>query len=304
MALRVSTVSTDVFIRDLGITVVHPTTSRDLSLEFTAIELKASTGLTEAIQSGVLVADDGVYTIHSTDYDPDETLIQQLGYRVDNLYVSEAELFSKGDVYVKADTFPLALNSTAQATRNIYCPYGRWVTWSVSPEDKVVITGNAAAGIYTVESVSDQQNLIVKEAVVDSTGGTIAIYHPNAATRIGVDDATFDHVAGNTLHECLASIDDLTSPYAHRDLDQLVHNIAETSYEEVTYTGVNPTSLIVWTNSGKTIKIREEQYTWNGNKVNTLTMIQYNAAGAEVERVVETYTYTGSKVTSIARSLT
>jgi len=309
MALRVTTTGSDVFLKDLGILIAHPTTSRDLSLEFTALELKTSLQLTAAVQGGQLVADDGSYVIHATDYDPDEVLIQQLGYRDDTLYVSEAELGSYGDTYVKPDIFPLALNSTAQVTQNVYCPAGRWITWQVSSDDKVVLTGCPASGIYTVDSILDQQNFTVNEPIVDGTGGFISIFHPEAGLRIGIDDSGFDHITGTNLHDALASIDFMWEQTSginiltHRELDQLVHNIAEDSFEEVTYDGVHPTSDIIWTNSGKTTKIREEQYTWNGNKVDTLTMIQYDATGIEVERVVETYTYTGPKVTQISRSL-
>ena len=42
----------------------------------------------------------------------------------------------------------------------------------------------------------------------------------------------------------------------HRPLDQLVHLIAETSFEEFLYAGNKVTDIIVWTNSGKTQKIR------------------------------------------------
>lgn len=296
MALRVSTVSGDVFLPDLGIYVTHPTVSRDLTLEFSSLDLKKSSNLTTAIQNGQLTVDDGTYTIYATDYDPDEVLIQQLGYRDDTLYVSEAELISRGDVYLKSSTFPLSLNSTAQATKNVYCPSARWITWQLSADDKIVITGCAAAGTYTVKSVTDQQNFIVNEAIVNSSNGYISAFHPDASTRIGVDDVSFNSLRGSTLHSSLAHVD------GH--LKNLQHGIAEASYEEITYTGIHPTSLIVWTNSGKTTKIREEQYTWTGNHVNTLTMIQYNALGVESERVVETYTYTNSKVTSVSRSHT
>lgn len=311
MALRVSTVSEDVFINDLGIYISHPTVARDLTLEFDPLQLRKSVQLTSAIQDGYLTVDDGTYTIHATDYDPDTALIQELGYNIDALYISEAELASCGDVYQHASVYPISLNSTASVTRNIYVPAARWYTWQVAPGDKVVITGNVAAGTYTVHSIADQQNFIVEEAIVDSTGGSLSVFHPDAATRIGVDDTDFDHVEGNNLHDILFSIDSQLGDTAsgisvstHRDLDQLVHLISEDSYEEVTYSGIHPVSDITWTDDGKTTKIREEIYMWSGNHVSTLTTIQYDASGTEVERTVETYGYTGSKITSIDRSFT
>ena len=42
-------------------------------------------------------------------------------------------------------------------------------------------------------------------------------------------------------------------PTVHRSYNQLVHNIAETSYEELNYTGSQLDSVILWTNSGKSV---------------------------------------------------
>lgn len=87
---------------------------------------------------------------------------------------------------------------------------------------------------------------------------------------------------------------------AHKVLDTLIHDLAEDRYEEFTYSGNHVTNITVWTDSGKTTKIREWQYTYSGNKVSTETVIQYNASGVEVERVVSTFTYSGNKVSNIA----
>ena len=91
----------------------------------------------------------------------------------------------------------------------------------------------------------------------------------------------------------------------HRELDQLVHLISEDSFEEITYNANRVTSVIVWTDSGKTIKVREEQFTYNSeNRVSQILTIQYNAVGSEVERMEEDFTYSGGRVTSIIRDVT
>ncbi|MHA2404787.1 MAG: hypothetical protein ACXADH_17455 [Candidatus Kariarchaeaceae archaeon] len=91
------------------------------------------------------------------------------------------------------------------------------------------------------------------------------------------------------------------TPANHRPLDQLVHNIAETSYEELTYTGNQLDSVIIWTNSGKTVKIRETSYTYSGSRPATETIIQYDGAGAVItgETLTGTYTYSGNKLDNI-----
>lgn len=85
----------------------------------------------------------------------------------------------------------------------------------------------------------------------------------------------------------------------HRNLDQLVHLLAENYYEEYVYTGPRVTGIITWTSVSKVLKIREEQYTYDESRVSTVVTIQYNAAGTEFERVTETYTYSGNKVTNM-----
>ena len=207
MALRVSTTGSDVEITDLGIVVTHPTTDRDLSLEFSAIELKESADLTQAIQSGDLDVDDGTNFIHQDDYDPDELLIQELGIRPDELYVSHDELASKADILIHTGVFPLSLNSTASGTRNVYVPAARFVTWQLAAGDVVTITGNAAAGTYTVESVTDQQNFVVAESVANSTGGTTNIYHPGGSTRVGVINTNLNFSNSDDLQGVLEDLD-------------------------------------------------------------------------------------------------
>jgi hypothetical protein len=94
------------------------------------------------------------------------------------------------------------------------------------------------------------------------------------------------------------------SPQRHRDLDQLVHNIAETSYEEYTYSGQKVTNLTVWTSTEKVTKIREEQFTYTGNNATTIVTIQYDALGIATETLTENINYSGNRATDIIRTLT
>jgi len=96
------------------------------------------------------------------------------------------------------------------------------------------------------------------------------------------------------------------TPTIHQGLDQLVHNVAEDSFAEYTYSGSKVTDYIIWTDSGKTIKIREHNFTYTGSKVNTETRKQYNAAGVVItnQTMTGTYVYSGSKVTDITWVIT
>ena len=92
----------------------------------------------------------------------------------------------------------------------------------------------------------------------------------------------------------------------HRDLDQLVHDISENSYDEFFYTNFHRIRrVITWTDMTKTTKIRERIITYiNPVKINKIVTIQYNAAGVEVERETETYSYSGLRITGVERTLT
>ena len=102
---------------------------------------------------------------------------------------------------------------------------------------------------------------------------------------------------GGTVHSLLPVA------VAHRPLDQLVHNIAETSYDEYVYTGNRVDAIITWTNSGKTVKIREELFAYTGSKVDTITTKQYDDVGTLItgETMVETYNFTAAKLDDVDR---
>lgn len=92
----------------------------------------------------------------------------------------------------------------------------------------------------------------------------------------------------------------------HRVVDQLVHEIAEASFDQIVYTGNRVDAVITWTNSGMTVKIREELYTYTGNKVTQIVTKQYNGAGTLItgETMTEVIAYTGNQVTDITRTMT
>lgn len=92
----------------------------------------------------------------------------------------------------------------------------------------------------------------------------------------------------------------------HRALDQLVHDIAEASWEEIVYDGNRVSDIITWTDSGKTKKIREVNVTYSGNQVATIVTKQYDGDGNLItgETLTETPTYSGGKITALTRTLT
>jgi hypothetical protein len=87
----------------------------------------------------------------------------------------------------------------------------------------------------------------------------------------------------------------------HEVLDTLVHEIDETSYDEVAYAGSSVVSYIVWASAAKLKKIREETYTYVSGKASHVVTKQYDDAGLVKMTMTEDYTYSGSKVLSVTR---
>ena len=85
----------------------------------------------------------------------------------------------------------------------------------------------------------------------------------------------------------------------HEDLDSLVHNLAETSYCEVTRTSGKVTAITHWTDNGKTTKIRETLITRTSGKVSQVEVKQYDGSGTLVQTLTGTITRTSGRVSSI-----
>ena len=73
MGLFVDTVSADVTLKTLGVTLIHPTTNYDLGGQFSAEELQKADDLTSAITTGTLAwkKTSGGTILIGSDYDPD-----------------------------------------------------------------------------------------------------------------------------------------------------------------------------------------------------------------------------------------
>jgi len=101
-----------------------------------------------------------------------------------------------------------------------------------------------------------------------------------------------------------AVLDGYLTAASHKAADDLTHIIAEDGYTEIAYDRRRVTSVITWTDSTKTTKIRGQELTYTGRKVTTVATIQYNSGGDEVERITETLTYQGGKLIRIDTVLT
>lgn len=175
-----------------------------------------------------------------------------------------------------------------------------------SANDKVRITVTDSVGGEPDEETVAHSSRVLLE-FIDRTGAASGVV--NALTDIGdvtapaPSDGQVLTYNGTTSQWESGAGGGITEA-EHEALDTLVHEIDETSFDEVTYSGNKAMSYIVWTSAAKTLKIREEQYTYSGNKVSQVVTTQYDGVGAVEMTMAETYTYSGSKVTSVTRTKT
>lgn len=76
------------------------------------------------------------------------------------------------------------------------------------------------------------------------------------------------------------------------------------SFEEYVFTGEQLDAVIVWTDSGKTQKIREELFTYSGDQIDTITTKQYDTAGALFRTQTEPFSFTGDLLDNVDRTVT
>lgn len=161
--------------------------------------------------------------------------------------------------------------------------------------DITIISGNDAAGTYTVQSVTSDTTFVVVEAIPSSTGGSVAFKHPAGAVRVGVDSTGLLNTSASNAQQALADLDSaIVTEADHENLDTLVHALSETSYTEVTRDGNGRvTDVIVWTSPAKTTKIRETTLTRTSDRVSQVVSKQYNGSGALLQTLTEGITRDG-----------
>ena len=78
----------------------------------------------------------------------------------------------------------------------------------------------------------------------------------------------------------------------------------DASYEEYTYTGSSLTGRIIWTDNGKTQKIKEETISYIANRTNQIITDYYDGSGVKFKTVTEVLSYDNkNKLESIDRTV-
>jgi hypothetical protein len=176
------------------------------------------------------------------------------------------------------------------------------------PKDKVTLAGTTGAdGTYTIANVIDSVTVDVEETIVDSTGGTATFRHPPGSSKVGFDPTGLIYLTKTNVQEALEEVDANISggpssgitEAQHDALDDMVHWLAETNYQEITRSGGKVINVTNWTNSGKTVKVREMIITRSAGKVSQLDFIQYDGSGVEKQRMTGVITRSAGKIASV-----
>lgn len=164
-------------------------------------------------------------------------------------------------------------------------PMGDFPTPAEPGEDLLVCRGVAVQPASTPNNAAATSDY----GMTTDASGNLTLCDPTTGTK--------------TLAELAASGSGVTEA-THKTLDHLQHLIAEDGFEEYTYSGGKVTAIIVWTDNGKTDKIRSQDFTYTGAKINTIVTKQYEADGSTVlvgNTMTETFNYSGNQIASVDR---
>lgn len=237
---------------------------------------------------------------------------------IDTDLVDQEELGSDGTVSIFSG---VTVVSCTASTKRVVCSGILFINGDydevVEPGDTIIITGSTAAdGTYTVDSVESNTELDVVEEISDSTGGSLEAKHRSGASRIGIDPTNISNSTATNIQDALEDIDDAVAcgPDTHKTLRQLIHFISEGpaegfasgAYREQLPSGdIFPTSVIWYTDSGKTDKIVERLITWTGVNVTQDKWKIYDTDGSTVLwTITDAISYSGIVETNRTRTIT
>jgi len=151
---------------------------------------------------------------------------------------------------------------------------------------------DADAGVYKNPTKIDPQ-----EDAIESAG----IYLQDATVRD--ENVYLARIAGESVSR--DTIDTTPSPIQttakHKNLDTLLHAIAENNFAELTFTEGELTNVTTYTSAAKTEKIREDDLVYSDGDLSTYTSKQYSG-GILVETISGNLSYTAGDLVSVTET--
>lgn len=243
MSLFVSTVSSNVVVPELGITLTHPTVNFQVDAQFSSEEIKKANSLTYAIQAGTLT---WKYTStgtiqNATSYDADTVEIEQekTGYGIDTVaaYTLAAttislkigdndRLFFSGTVVGQIINLPIATGA----------PLG--LEYSIFNNGNKSITVNNQDGTFLFTSLADSKTVFTLEDTSTANGSWFILQ-------------SFNNVANGILNYKITS----STPFA------------TTSPSDVIITGFTVTPIAgtyaCWYNADVLMAVSPQNHSWS-----------------------------------------
>ena len=173
----------------------------------------------------------------------------------------------------------------------------------VLKQESAGLGGDGADDVPYTTPIEPQEDAIEAAGIYlqDATNRDEAVFLEQAGANLRFVDVS--NPSGFSLSQLATGGAGITEGQ-HTTLDTLIHEIAENCDVEVIRSGGRVDSVIVWTNSGHTVKIRETILTRSSGQVATITTKQYDGAGALKNTLTKTITRSSGQVATIAGVLT
>jgi hypothetical protein len=215
----------------------------------------------------------------------------------------EAGATYKSTLIADSSKFPLSISDVDSGTKTVTVSSTDLTELELISGDVIEITNSDGAdGTYTVDAVTGENTFTVNESIADATSGDLDAYMPTGATLVGVDNRSWVKITGSTVQAALDSvdtqIDNKVDATEHKNLDQLVHGLAEDSFTEIVRDGEYVTRETVWQSASQNTKIREYTYTWSNGLLQQATVTQYDSNGNATKTVTRDYTRDNENVVS------
>lgn len=136
--------------------------------------------------------------------------------------------------------------------------------------------------------------------IIKKPGNRLVITAPDGGViRADVASSTILIAAGTGPQGPPGPQGDGITAEEHEDLDTLTHGLAETTWEELVYTGSDLTEIIVWTSPAKLLRVRDTTFTYAGGNLTTVVTRQYDDLGALTKTLTKVFTYSGKDLVDI-----